>query len=479
MPHLGEPTVPPMPYSYLIFKRGIYTKARNGTTGAIDYCNITPEIVIQWTNDHLPTGGKILIKKGTYICNTTITLNSNITIEGEGPTTILKRIDNCTDPLAQILRLLNVDNVKIRNLTLDGNRANNLMGAHAEPQMSNISLEGTTSNCSIENCNIIESVRTGIHMTTTCLRNKILNNNIIGGDHDGIEAAGDYNIIAKNVIEGFNDPLTTGFNPSGIELETRSRHTTVMGNTLKNCWYGIDNDGATDLENICNTISENTIEDSIKIGIRVYYAPSNTIGNNTVLGGEVGISVIGYSPETTVIGNTIRDCTVEGLTLDHSYEASAIGNIIKNCYDGLNLKRMEDGLVAGNVIVDNERLGINITHYAAEYSLYNYVIGNKITGTHSTAAVAVGAGDNENVIIENDLRRVTGVVILDNGTGTIIDSNEGNVGRYQTTANAWAGYAGPTGTATNGARTIVYSSGEPGHRLYCYSNGAWHYVNLT
>jgi len=51
----------------------------------------------------------------------------------------------------------------------------------------------------------------------------------------------------------------------------------------------------------------------------------------------------------------------------------------------------------------------------------------------------------------------------------------GFVGEYQTQSGAWAD---PSGTGVNGRIVTVYnSSTAPNHRVYIYSNGAWHYLN--
>ena len=56
-----------------------------------------------------------------------------------------------------------------------------------------------------------------------------------------------------------------------------------------------------------------------------------------------------------------------------------------------------------------------------------------------------------------------------------VNLSGGLIGEYQTQSGAWAD---PTGTGVNGRIVTVYnSSTAPNHRVYIYSNGAWHYLN--
>jgi len=77
---------PPATASYIIFKKGNKTYAKNGTYGHIEYEDTDSTTVIQNAVNALTNGGKIFIKRGTYTgdgTNLTIT-KDKINIIGEG-----------------------------------------------------------------------------------------------------------------------------------------------------------------------------------------------------------------------------------------------------------------------------------------------------------------------------------------------------------------------------------------------------------
>jgi hypothetical protein len=73
-------------YSYVIFKDGTTYYAKNGTTGNIELSSVSASTVINTAITSIgPAGGRVLIRAGDYIFDTTgITISySNIVIEGE------------------------------------------------------------------------------------------------------------------------------------------------------------------------------------------------------------------------------------------------------------------------------------------------------------------------------------------------------------------------------------------------------------
>ena len=129
---------------------------------------------------------------------------------------------------------------------------------------------------------------------------------------------------------------------------------------------------------------------------------------------------------------------------------------------------------------------VNFVDLLAPIDVFASIHNNTFT-PHATAApgYAIYIGDDwDEIDVQDNMIKPAGWDTAPIGLGTVgpnvfVNNNFGNVGKYQTTANNWAGYAGPTGAPTNGTRVLVYSSGEPGFRLYTYLNGAWHYVTLT
>ena len=93
---------PPATASYIIFKKGSKTYAKNGTYGHIEYEDTDSATVIQNAIDALIDGGRILISPGTYE-NIAVTIKDKITIAGTAPSkggyAVTKLVGNGTDPV--------------------------------------------------------------------------------------------------------------------------------------------------------------------------------------------------------------------------------------------------------------------------------------------------------------------------------------------------------------------------------------------
>ena len=120
---------PPTTASYIIFKKGSKTYAKNGAYGHIEFEDTDAAKVIQQAIDALPsTGGKILFKTGMYEIGQTIILNKPMVFAGEnvgatpdtcGACLRLKDNANC-----ELLKTEWAAFIRITNLFFDGNRDN-------------------------------------------------------------------------------------------------------------------------------------------------------------------------------------------------------------------------------------------------------------------------------------------------------------------------------------------------------------------
>jgi len=106
----------------------------------------------------LAEGGEVYLPEGTYIITAPITLPSNITLCGAGKSTILRCADN-TD--INILYAIDKTNITIKDLTLDGNKANNIDAGDEELQ-NGIYLGGVCTYVTITNVTVHDTKRTGI-----------------------------------------------------------------------------------------------------------------------------------------------------------------------------------------------------------------------------------------------------------------------------------------------------------------------------
>jgi len=124
--------------SYIIFKVGTTYYAKNGETGEIEFSGTDASTVIQSALNALPAeGGRIFIKAGTYVISTPISVPDNTEVCGEGPSTILKAVDDAPFQKTAQGVIMNAGtigelqnrNITFRNFQVDGNKANQPVGA--------------------------------------------------------------------------------------------------------------------------------------------------------------------------------------------------------------------------------------------------------------------------------------------------------------------------------------------------------------
>jgi len=163
--------------SYIIFREGELTKAKNGQTGLIDFSGTDASTVIQSAINALTSGGKIFIKAGTYLITSEILLPSNLNIEGEG-----RSLYSATTVGGTILELgydgnifKNKDNptiaTRIARLTINGKRATRTLGT---------GIYGKFRTCLFEDLHIYDMDESGIIIEDTanavaCWDNRLVN----------------------------------------------------------------------------------------------------------------------------------------------------------------------------------------------------------------------------------------------------------------------------------------------------------------
>lgn len=297
-------------------------------------------------------GNKVLIPEGTSIITSIDNIPSNGEIFGMGKgVSILKLkggVDAGTKMLKNTDRVSGNSRIKIHDLTLDGNRAQN--GAIA-------SLTGidffTCTYCDIQRLRITGFTQHGIDMTTSNSYNVIAFNEI---DDYGLGAIG----FAIVVLQGCHSNKIIGNNCTS---------------TLANLGICID-DRSGELENIASTF--------------------NIVSGNFCTGMKQGITIAG-SHKNTVQGNTMTAITEVGILVcdsetTGSQENSIVGNIISvtgATADGIEITGELNGFI-GNIIHD-PRYGI---HQKAGLfsSENNIIIGNQIYSASSTALYIEGGG---------------------------------------------------------------------------------------
>ncbi len=113
--------------SYVVFQKNGVAYAENGQTGYVEYSSSDVGQVIQYAINNLPNGGRVFIRAGGYVLNSTVTLSKNVVLEGEGPSTYIQMGNNVNKDM--IVIPANALNSGVANMYLDGNKANNSSGS--------------------------------------------------------------------------------------------------------------------------------------------------------------------------------------------------------------------------------------------------------------------------------------------------------------------------------------------------------------
>ena len=121
---------PPEVASYIIYKTGTLTKARNGITGQRELKGSDEATVIQQAIINAPEGGTIFIRVGTYYIGSTITIDKGIRLCGENMhDTRLYLKSNTNDDMIHIENTTTTKYFQtIENLRLYGNSDHNTSG---------------------------------------------------------------------------------------------------------------------------------------------------------------------------------------------------------------------------------------------------------------------------------------------------------------------------------------------------------------
>jgi len=394
--HLSEKSA-----SYIIRINGSSYEAVNGTTGAIDYSGTNFVLMINAVINSLTNGGLIFLKQGTYTVtyeggvadpdfgastdNYGIYVNQDdITIMGEGNSTILKLGDNENNTCDVIFVENGRTRVKIMNLAIDGNKANNASGGDGIRFLN-------VTYCQADNLYIKDTKGSNIHIMR---RAGLFEENQSIVSHCVLDSADDYGV--------------------GLYF---ARNNTVSDNQF------ISQDGvrgAIDLNNSYNNIlSNNAFYNCTPTGIYLSNSYDNVIEGNHIDTTGYGIAIYTNSSRNLVVGNVIREATYYGIYLLTGATSNTItGNeIYHSKYGGLLLNvSCILNTIGGNIIVDNDRLD------TASYDGIRLIAGcnnNIITGNilYWNDRYQMSIESNNNVISENYVSG-SGAVGTINNTGT-------------------------------------------------------------
>ena len=299
------------------------------------------------------SGMKVLIKAGTYTINSSIStpLNTNdLEIYGVNMAdTILKLGDGVNNA---VLEILGSTNVRIHDIQVDGNRANQQQSFGTGKLFLPLYAHGIdvwrSSNVAISNCNVHDCRVMGIQMLL-CEDSTITGCRVVDSDANGItignhsakdQAIGGNNIISQNIVDGASDVGITGLDPidsiveqntirnvnmntspfnqnthigMAVEKAGLAQHVIYRQNRIENCLgdgistFGHTPDSGTDL------IWDNNYITNCGNGLYANMVTGITITNNTVNGtlssGDTSYGVTGFG---LLIGPQVIRADVEG-----------------------------------------------------------------------------------------------------------------------------------------------------------------------
>ncbi|MFZ1248988.1 MAG: NosD domain-containing protein, partial [Candidatus Saccharimonadales bacterium] len=291
------------------------------------------------------TGKKVVLLAGTYTIDASISIPNNTTLSGIGQGTLIT-IPNALN--VDFSAIVNTDtttgtNITLRDLKLDGNKAN---------QSGAVSMAGVDFN------------------------------NMGGGSGaTARQGARITNVQANNWygIGGFN--CQTG---SGICLFLSSNNT-LTGNTVQGNSNGISLSSSSN-----NTLTGNTVQGN-SYGIHLFSSSNNTLTGNTVQGNSVyGIS-LSSSSNNTLTGNTAQGNSVYGISLSSSSNNTIGSNKLHDNggatnNSGIYLNASDSNTITGNDLTDTSCTttcyAIDITASATK----NYLEANRFSGSPANAA---------------------------------------------------------------------------------------------
>lgn len=391
-----------------------------------------------------------------------IDLKSNITVQGDGWSSVIKLLDSPNgSETGNCLNLLNVENIIVRDIKLDGNRwangeymqmstgashDNRLNGLHIR-SASDIYVENVwmynngyhgvhmtyVTNAVFENCKATDNGFRPIHgheQISNCrLSNCVCENNGLGlqggsgAEHDSIYFFGvehltiNGNVIRSNrhgcITVGSNQGETTADNifPSG--------DITISGNVCE-CYE--------DLPELSAADSDTGVRKFPSMGIMLYggdhILENVTVTGNTIRNAHMGILI--YHQE--IANNQETD-------IEANLNAAITGNTFLNCSYGIYAKDVSDVIVSGNqfrnmaaawvygkslkrwTISGNNVYAPGIEKMCTLYSSQDVVIQNNTLIGNAENAIYVSAVCTDVVVANNTLYGFTSAdpVINTNG----------------------------------------------------------------
>lgn len=343
-------------------------------------------------------GGMLLFPEGTYIIGTPIKLRSNVAYVGLGWSSIIKQKAGVTavNLFGEATPVAAQSNIIIRDLAIDGNRAN--CDFPADDADGNAIRCNQVSHSRFLNLYIHDTVFNAISLYNASNDNLVENNRIEDVGKVGVPP-GAYTHCAVFMEFGANRNAIV--------------HNRVQTTRQYGIWIG-----ARDADNYDNRIEGNFVAGALSDGIRIgddvttnkAYRPS-VIGNRVLSNGDLGIRIFHAGGadqviDAIVIGNTVEANTNGGIyAVAGSLRALISGNICRsNGNYGISGAGV-DTMISGNISLNNTTGGVQVagTRTVDQFNTiaalgYPYSSQEIRSGAKLTASV--GSGSNADLVLD-------------------------------------------------------------------------------
>jgi hypothetical protein len=370
-------------------------KARNGTTGKIDYSGTDAATIINYAITALTNGGRVLIKAGTYTINSTTTTyinvnRNNIEFCGEGNATHLQLQNNAGTSESQgFVVYVTGNHCTIHSIQIDGNASNQ----NSDNQYATGIYGYNCSDLRVYDCYVHDNVTYGIAfgpVTDGLVENCYIQNSWANGIifYESTRCS-----AINNIIDTASDVGISLSGPSGVDYA-------AVGNQIYNMTLGK------------SPFSQNT-------GIGIDAGDNGTVNHvviadnviDTALFGVVSSSGSGTNIDVIIKGNNIYNTGKSG-----SYNNQTIYCINTN------------GLIISGNVCDTFTGAVNAVGIAIQSCDSPQILNNYFTdfGTSGNTAHVISIVSSPNALISNNSFRANWGYPIDVGSGSTYATVNGN-----------------------------------------------------
>jgi putative cofactor-binding repeat protein len=424
------------------------------STGATDS---TAAINSAITAANAAGGGEVYFPSGLYLIGTTthVVLLSNVTLTGDGLSSKIKLADNT--PISASLSAITAasrTNIAVKNLYLDGNRANqvNLVGLLRIDTCTDVEVSENT----FVDCNNVCVYFVNGTSRVLCVNNTMIDSNgtNIKLGHENTDVVIDGNVLVdtgtyaahsdgfimtrfgttgqKNIVISNNtmrSPTGSGL-VLGIWLRS-GNNITISGNVLEIAdAVGVQVQAEADMHDL--SIVGNVINCAAAINIQDSSAGQDivrlTINGNSL--SSVNSTAIYAAPvyastfsEVSITGNTINT-TMNGAA-DKGIQLTSEGAVVSNNTINMTGSAAGDGISVASALVSITGNNINMGGVGSRgiitFGSYNNITGNIVKGTASYG-IRCDAATDYVAVVANVLNSCT-LGVLNGGVNSITASN--------------------------------------------------------